>query len=111
MKPDASFVEYVRDQLRTIPGCSFRGMFGGHGIYWSRAFFGIIADGRLYFKTDDASRPDFAQRGMEPFRPGPRTTLKSFYEVPIDVLEDAALLAEWARRSAGINAARRPAKR
>ncbi len=33
---------------------------------------------------------------MKPFRPNAKQTLKSFYEVPIDVIEDAEVLAQWA---------------
>jgi len=37
---------------------------------------------------------------MKPFRPNAKQTLKSFYEVPIDVLEDTEQLASWAVESA-----------
>lgn len=33
---------------------------------------------------------------MKPFRPNVKQTLKSFYEVPVDVLEDAEILTQWA---------------
>ena len=39
-------------------------------------------EGRLYLKVDDQSKGDFASRGMEPFRPNPRQTIKSYHEVP-----------------------------
>jgi TfoX/Sxy family transcriptional regulator of competence genes len=39
------------------------------------------------------------QRGMQPFRPNPRQTLKSYYEVPVDVLEDHEQLTVWARQA------------
>jgi DNA transformation protein len=33
---------------------------------------------------------------MKPFRPNAKQTLKSFFEVPIDVIEDAEALTQWA---------------
>lgn len=80
-------------------------MFGGHGLYQGRVFFAIVHRGRLYFRVDDATRPTYEARGMNPFRPGPRQTLGRYYEVPADVLEDAAVAARWARAAVGAGAA------
>ncbi len=94
------FVEFVRDQLRGLEGeLEFRRMFGGHGLYRDGVFFGILMDGRLYLKTSEATLGEFMSRGMEPFRPSERQTLKTYYEVPGDVLESPAELAEWALRA------------
>jgi len=32
---------------------------------------------------------------MKPFKPSAKMTLKSFYEVPADVLEDSDEITEW----------------
>ncbi|MEW6248677.1 MAG: hypothetical protein AB1555_18485 [Nitrospirota bacterium] len=37
---------------------------------------------------------------MKPFRPNKQQTLKNYYQVPVDVLEDAERLAEWGEVSA-----------
>lgn len=81
-------------------------MFGGWGLYRDRAFFGIIFKGRLYFKTDAASRRAYVERGMEPFRPSATQTLKTYYEVPADVLEEPEELVAWAERAARLRAPR-----
>lgn len=94
-----SFVEYVVDQLRRLGEVEAKAMFGGHGLYCGGAFFAIIADGRLYFKTDAVSRRGYEGRGMGPFRPNPKQTLKTYYEVPVEVLEDDEELAAWAERA------------
>jgi len=39
---------------------------------------------------------------MKPFRPNPRQTLKSYYEVPIHVVEDREQLAAWAEQASHI---------
>ncbi|MGD2218556.1 MAG: TfoX/Sxy family protein, partial [Gemmatimonadales bacterium] len=91
-----SFVEYVVDQLRQLGTVEAKAMFGGHGLYREGVFFAIIADGRLYLKTDAASRRDYEGRGMGAFRPNPKQTLKTYYEVPVEVLEDEEELSSWA---------------
>jgi DNA transformation protein len=94
-----SFEDFVADQLRPLGQISVRRMFGGAGIYRHGVFFGILYKGRLYFRTDEASRPDYRTRGMKPFRPKAGMTLKSYYEVPPEILEEGDLLASWAQRA------------
>ena len=64
-------------------------MFGGYGLYCGRVFFGIVHKGRLYFKTNATTAPRYRKREMKPFRPNAKQTLNTYYEVPVDVLEDA----------------------
>ncbi len=98
MKSD-SFKDFVLDQLEPVGGLRCRAMFGGYGLYRGEVFFGIIADGRLYFKTDVKSRRRYVEAGWGPFRPDPKTALKTYYEVPVDVLEDGDELARWAKEA------------
>ena len=73
-------------------------MFGGYGIYSGPAFFAVVDEGRLYFRVDDASRPEYEARGMKPFNPMGAPML-GYWEVPPEVLEDSAELARWARKA------------
>ena len=91
------YLDYVLDQLGELGPVTSRAMFGGHGLYLGQQFFGIVYRDRLYFKTDEASRPEYEQRGSEPFRPNARQTLRTYWEVPADVVEDRAAAVEWAR--------------
>ncbi len=99
MKNDG-FKDFVLDQLVDLSGVTARAMFGGYGLYHRTTFFGIIHKGRLYFKITEATLPRYKEQGMKPFRPNAKQTLKSFYEVPIDVLEDAEALTQWATEAA-----------
>jgi DNA transformation protein and related proteins len=94
---DDSFKDYALDQLASLGAVRARSMFGGHGLYHGPEFFGILHQGRLYFRTDARTRPDYIVRGMSPFQPNPRQTLVSYYEVPADVLDDTEILTAWAR--------------
>jgi DNA transformation protein len=97
-----SFKDFVEDQLSGLYGLSFRAMFGGHGMYRGAVFFGILFEDRLYFKTDDTTRPDYAGRGMKCFQPSKKQKLKNYMEVPADILEDREQLLEWAVKACGI---------
>jgi len=94
-----SFLEYVLDQLSGLERVEARRMFGAHGLYQAGIFFGIVDDGRLYFKTDEESRTEYKRLGMRPFQPTEKQTLKSYYEVPVDILEDDEALCLWALRA------------
>src|SRR5688572_27716725 len=87
-RADDSFTAYVLDQLAPIEGLGCRAMFGGHGLYLGPTFFGIVSAGRVYFKTDETTSSEYVRRGMKPFAPNERQLLKTYYEVPADVLED-----------------------
>ena len=81
-----------------------RAMFGGFGLYMEDGFFGLIADGIVYFRADDETRPHYESRGMTAFHPnnrprGPNTVPRNF-RVPPNVLANPAKLREWASRAA-----------
>lgn len=100
-KKDAGFQQFILDQLRGMPGVTCRAMFGGYGLYQNAEFFGIIHQSRLYFKTRDLTKARYVQQGMSPFRPHPSQTLKNYYEVPADVIEDPDALITWAQEAVG----------
>lgn len=81
-------------------------MFGGYGLYHEGSFFGIIYGSRLYFRTDAKSRDAYIAQGMKPFRPTPKQASKTYYEVPVDVLEDRDQLARWAAEAVRCSMAR-----
>jgi DNA transformation protein len=98
---DDSFRDFVLDQLNGLVDVEARRMFGGFGLYQDETFFGIIHRGRLYFKIDDTTVAEYRKRKMKPFRPNARQTLKSYYQVPVDIIEDADELSEWAEKAIG----------
>lgn len=108
MTPDTnSFRDFIRDQLQELGEVEFRHMFGGYGLYRGDVFFGILYKGRLYFRTDDTSRQAYVDRGMQPFQPNMKQTLKNYYEIPPEIVEDREALVAWAREATQRRAARR----
>jgi DNA transformation protein len=95
VKRDDSFKEFVLDQLSGLDGLRAKAMFGGWGLYHGEKFFGIVYKDRLYFKTTPATVGKYKKAGMKPFKPNAKMTLKNYYEVPVDVLEDREELKRW----------------
>lgn len=94
------FKDFVLDQLADLGSVTCRAMFGGYGLYRRAKFFGIIHKGRLYFKVSPSTVKGYQAQGMKPFKPNAKQTLKSFYEVPPDILEDIERVTMWAEQAA-----------
>jgi DNA transformation protein len=104
MAVSESYRTFVLEQLARVAPVTAKSMFGGVGIYAEGLFFALIAEDRLYFKVDDTTRPDFERRGMEPFRPFEEENAMGYYEVPADVVEDAAQLGPWMKKAIDVAA-------
>ena len=105
---DDSFKAFVLDQLSTLPDVRARAMFGAHGLYQGEHFFGILDEGRLFFKTDAATQADYTSRGMGPFtyKSKGKVMTMAYHEVPPEILEQPLKLVDWARRSIRLAAAK-----
>ena len=108
---DQDFLEFVLDQLSGLRRVSSRRMFGGIGIYKDEHFFAIIDEGRLYFLTDESTRERYKARGMKPFEYAPSKLITSYYEVPVDILEDDGELRTWAAESVSVQVAKKGKKK
>jgi DNA transformation protein len=106
---DDSFRDFVLDQLSALPELRAKAMFGAHGLYCGDKFFGILDDGRLFFKTDSRSQVEYTSRGMGSFTyemKGKVMTM-TYHEVPPEVLEQPHELTAWARRAIEIAVSKR----
>ena len=101
-----SFKDFILDQLRGIDSVEAQRMFGGYGLYQDETFFGILHKGRLYFKTDESTVREYRKRKMKPFTPNAKQTLKTYYRVPPEIIEDADALRSWAIQSVRCKKAR-----
>jgi len=99
------FINYVIGQLDRWANVSVRKMFGGADLYCDGTMFGLIADDVAYLKVDDSNREDFVEAGSSAFNPYPdkdKTVIMSYYEIPVDVLENPEQLTTWAQRSLAV---------
>lgn len=97
----SDFIDYLHDQFADLGEFSVRRMFGGQGLYWRGHFFGLVAEDTVYLRTDADNRPDYESRNLTPFKPWEdrSVVLKAYYPLPEDVLDDAELASEWARKA------------
>ena len=115
--PRDELVDHCLELLGALGPARTRRMFGGHGFYVDDVFIALIAQGRLYLKTDDDSRPQFAAEGGVPFAftgKAGEAVVTGYWSAPDAAMESPALMLPWARlamRSA-LRAAnsKRPAK-
>jgi DNA transformation protein and related proteins len=116
MTTDADFVAYVLELFAPAGHATARRMFGGYGVYVDGVICGLVDDGRLYLKTDDATRPDFAAAGCKAFvYTGQKEPIEmSYWTVPEAAFDSAEEMAPWLRRAleaAGRKKASRPKAR
>jgi DNA transformation protein len=110
MAVSQSYREFVLEQLGRVRPVTGKSMFGGVGIYSQGLFFALITEDRLYFKVNDATRPEFEKRGMEPFRPFGEDSAMGYYEVPANVVEDIIHLDTWMNKAIDVAAAAKSGK-
>ncbi len=98
------FRDFVLEQLTGVSGLRPKRMFGSIGLYSDDAFFGLIDDDTLYFKTDESNIAPYRVRNMPRFMPFPQRpeAALGYHQVPADIIEDGEELVAWARRSIAI---------
>jgi len=77
---DDSFTVFVIDQLGALGAVDARSMFGGKGLYWGDQIFGLIDEGRLYFRVSEGTAGRYEVEGTKPFEPWPGHIMKGHYE-------------------------------
>ena len=109
MAVSAGYRTYVLEQLGNVAPEPKR-MFGGVGLFREGVMFGLIAEDRIYFKVDDASRSRYQAAGSAPFEYAAGEKTLGYFEVPAEVIEDPTELGEWARMAIAVAFARDAAK-
>jgi len=95
-----TFLDFVLEQLANLGDLRCKRMFGGFGLYCGEQFFGIVFDGRLYFKTNPDTLAEYLRYQAVIFKPSEKQVLQNYREVPVDILEDSESLLLWARKAA-----------
>ena len=101
MPVSLEYKNYIMDLLSPMEGMTSRSMFGAVGLFIDGKMFGIISrNDRFYFKIDNKNLNDFEDAGSGPFKPhADRSMTMSYYEVPVDLLEDHEELLLWAQKA------------
>ena len=100
MAVNKEYLDFVLDQLNVFGGVTHKKMFGGAGLFRDSYMFALIAGDELYFKVDDMNRQDYTELDLTPFKPFThKDYVMQYYPVPIEIVEDAHELANWAAKS------------
>jgi DNA transformation protein len=98
--------EFIRELFAQFRPVTVRRMFRSAGIFCEGVMFGLVSDGTIYLKADEASIPDFEREGGGPFtytrskRAG-RVALP-YWRLPERLYDDPDELAVWAGRALAI---------
>ena len=101
-----SFKAFALDQISALPELRARAMFSAHGLYSGDCFFGILDEGRVFFKVDEVTRAAYESRNMPPFtyEMKGRVLTMGYYEVPPEILENRHEAVVWANQAIQIAA-------
>jgi DNA transformation protein and related proteins len=111
--------DFIVELFAPFGSVTVRRMFGGAGLFREGLMFGLVFDGAIFLKVDDASIPDFEREGSTPFvytlaksagRVG-RQSLSSYWRLPERLYDDPEELVSWAQRALAIAQRRKAAPR
>jgi DNA transformation protein len=110
--------DFIAELFAPFGRVTVRRMFGGAGLFCEGLMFGLVFDGAIFLKVDDASIPEFEREGSVPFvytrakSPGRvgRHSL-SYWRLPERLYDDPEELASWAKRAFAIAERRKAAPR
>ena len=111
-KDNEEMAQFVIEQLAMDDAIVTRPLFGAIALYRNGQVFAMAWKGSLYFKVNEATRKDYEAANSHALgyvSEGVDHSLKSFWEVPADVIEDREALREWAGKAC--EAATKSAKR
>jgi DNA transformation protein len=89
------------DLFQDFGPIALKRFFGGEGIYSGDVMIGMIFDERIYFKTDENTRRNFAVEKSKPFtfkkHSTGETVITTWFALPDRLYDDPDELAGWAR--------------
>jgi DNA transformation protein and related proteins len=101
--------EFIVELFASFGSVTVRRMFGGAGLFREGLMFGLVFDGAIFLKVDDASIPDFEREGSAPFvytlaKSAGRVGRHSFsyWRLPERLYDDPEELVSWAQRAFAI---------
>lgn len=106
MAASEEYVEYIRDLLSGFTDLTTKKYFGGVAFRSDQlgvdTQFAVVLGDVLYFVVDDTTRPNYIEKGMQPFRYDKKTgtvEVKKWYAAPEHLFDDAELMQMWAEEA------------
>jgi len=100
MQPNP-FKDHILETLQYIGGIRCGRFFRHWGLYYGDHFVGIIVNNKLYLRTNSLTRKAYEELGMKSFRETDKT-LRRFYQVPHEIVQNPSELKQWTREAASI---------
>lgn len=100
MASSTDFIDFVLDQLAHWRRVHTKSMFGCIGLYAEGLMFGVINEDKVHFKVDDTNKKQYIDvnaKQLTIFKSN--IVVPSFYEVPVDVLENSDQFTAWAEQA------------
>ena len=107
--------EFIRDLFAPFGSVTMKRMFGGAGLYRQGLIFGLVFDGAIFLKVDEASIPLFEREGSGPLvynrakRAG--SVALPYWQLPERLYDDPEELAVWAARALAVSERKKLAPR
>lgn len=101
-RPGDEFATHIADMLAPLGPVQAGRLFSGHGFKLDGQQFAMILRGTLYLRVDDALAQELSALGSQPFSyetARHSMTVRSYYAVPPDRLDEPDQLLAWARRA------------
>ena len=101
MSGSRSLAEHMADQLAELGDVTVHRYFGGWALRSGGVQFAMVMD-TIYFRVDDACRPDYEDAGASPFTyraVGREVVVGKYYSAPADSVDDPVELRALARRA------------
>ncbi|PQJ82060.1 TfoX/Sxy family protein [Polaribacter glomeratus] len=103
MAASTDYLDFILDQLSNWKTVNTKRMFGCVGLYADGLMFGIIAKETIFFKVDQTNKEQYLNAGSETLKLFKNNSIvASFYEVPIEIIENADQFVLWAEASLNI---------
>lgn len=103
MATDASFIDYLRDQIGAAGAIEFKKMFGEYAVYCDGKVVALVCDDQLFLKPTAAGRAALGSVVEAPPYPGAKP-----YFLVQDRLDDRATMIEAIRLTAAALPAPKP---
>ncbi|MFD2207613.1 TfoX/Sxy family protein [Kiloniella antarctica] len=96
------FSNYIQELLSPLGDIQLGKFFGGTALRCDGIQFCMIMKNRLYFRVSKNNLASYLNYDSHPFsyltKKG-RVNVKSYYEVPADILDDQECLLSWAQQA------------
>jgi DNA transformation protein and related proteins len=96
---DDGFLQLVLQQLGGLGVLRTRKMFGGQYIYCDELFIATVHDGKLYFKANANTAPDFLALKRPVFTYPTKVGIATlqYYQAPPEVFDRNEAMLRWGR--------------